>query len=293
MIDDIEETQDEQLEDDQQEDQDAGEDDSKDPEGDIETEDDEIVVTIGDEEIEDDDEPPEGAKEWAIKLRKRFRDKKKEIRELKQQIYEMTSGQREGAAPQAAGDPGPMPTFEECDFDNEKYAEKMQQWKDKFKQHVKKSTEQDVIRQKQDQAWQEKLRHYNHKKKSLKVRDYDDAESNVQDTLSVTQQGMIVQGAENPALLVYALGKNPKLAAELAAITDPISFAFKVAKLETQLKTSKRKAKTKPEKSIRTTGKISGTTDSELSRLRAEAEITHDLSKVNAYKRKLKQRRAG
>ena len=119
----------------------------------------------------------------------------------------------------------------------------------------------------------------------MKVRDYDFAEDVVQDTLSVMQQGMIVQGAENPALLVYALGKNPKKAKELASITDPVKFAFAVAKLETNLKVTSRKASAKPEKKISGTGRPSGSVDNTLDRLRADAEKTGDYSKVFQYKK--------
>ena len=130
-----------------------------------------------------------------------------------------------------------------------------------------------------------KLNSYSKAKTELKVKDFDDAEATVQETLNSTQQGIILQGAENPALLVYALGKNPKKAKELASITDPVKYAFAVAKLETQLKVTNRKAAPPPEKTVRGTGPVSGTVDSQLERLRADAEKTGDYSKVMAYKR--------
>jgi hypothetical protein len=133
--------------------------------------------------------------------------------------------------------------------------------------------------------WERKLESYQGAKASLKVRDFEFAEDVVQDTLSVMQQGMIVQGAENPALVVYALGKNPKKAKEIASITDPVKFAFAVAKLETQLKISNRKAQSSPERKISGTARPSGAVDSTLDRLRAEAEKTGDYSKVFQYKK--------
>ena len=47
---------------------------------------------------------------------------------------------------------------------------------------------------------------------------------------------------------MYALGKNPKKAKELGEITDPVKFAFAVAKLETQLTVTSRKQVPPPEK---------------------------------------------
>ena len=121
------------------------------------------------------------------------------------------------------------------------------------------------------------------------MRDYDEAEATALDTFDVTQQGIVLQGSDNPALLIYAIGKSAKRAKELAAITDPVKFAFAVAKLETQLKVTNRRAATAPERTITTSGgRVSGSIDSQLERLRAEALKTGDLSKVMEYKRRKK-----
>ena len=86
--------------------------------------------------------------------------------------------------------------------------------------------------------------------------------------------------------MIYALGKNPKKAKELAAIADPVKFAFAVAKLEAQLKVTNRKpSPPPPERVISGTGRVSGAVDSTLERLREEAARTGDMSKVVAYRR--------
>jgi hypothetical protein len=95
----------------------------------------------------------------------------------------------------------------------------------------------------------------------------------------------VLQGADNPALVIYALGKNPKKAAELAKIEDPVKFAFAVAKLEKELKVTNRKAAPAPERMVSSTGRVSGAVDSTLERLRAEAEKTGNYTKVLQYKR--------
>jgi hypothetical protein len=108
------------------------------------------------------------------------------------------------------------------------------------------------------------------------------------ETLNVTQQGVVLQGATNPALVVYALGKNPKRAKELAAITDPVRFAFAVAQLEMQLKVTPRTKPPAPERSLPAgTAPVSGGSDTTLERLREEASRTGDMTKVVAYKRQL------
>jgi inosine/xanthosine triphosphate pyrophosphatase family protein len=106
--------------------------------------------------------------------------------------------------------------------------------------------------------------------------------------LNQTQQGIIVQGADDPALLVYALGKNPKKLQELSSISDPVDFAFKLAKLEAQLKVTNKKAPS-PETRVKgaKTGVSSGSSDKVLERLRNEADKTGDYTKVLSYKKKL------
>ena len=96
----------------------------------------------------------------------------------------------------------------------------------------------------------------------------------------------MLQGADNPALVVYALGKNPKKAQELASIKDPVKFAFAVAKLEKDLKVTNRRAAPPPERVVSGTGRVSGAVDSTLERLREEASKSGDMTKVLAYKLK-------
>ena len=120
--------------------------------------------------------------------------------------------------------------------------------------------------------------------------DFDDAESLAQETFNQTQQGVILQGADNPALLVYALGKNPAKAKELAAITDPVKFSFAVAKLETQLKTTPRKPTVAPERTLSGTAPVSGAVSNRLEALKSKAEKSGDFTEYLAAKRAMKKK---
>ena len=97
----------------------------------------------------------------------------------------------------------------------------------------------------------------------------------------------MIQGADDSALLIYALGKNPKKAKELAEITDPVDFAFKVAKLEAQLKVSSKKAP-KPEKRVSggKAGGLGGNVERELERLRDKAMKSGDYTELRIFKKK-------
>jgi hypothetical protein len=247
------------------------------------TEDDEdsegVVISIAGEPPAPEDDEEVRAPEWVRDLRKNYREEKRRAKDLEQKLARLET-QAPGVAPL-----GPKPTLEKADYDTDRYEKELANWYDKKRQHDDREVSVKSEQQAVQREWERKLEGYQSAKAGLKVRDFEFAEDVVQDNLSVMQQGMIVQGADNPALVVYALGKNPKKAKELASITDPVKFAFAVAKLETQLKISNRKAQTSPERKISGTGRPSGAVDSTLDRLRADAEKTGDYSKVFQYKK--------
>ena len=237
---------------------------------------DEVVVSIGEES------PPQEearAPEWVRELRKSNREKERKIRELEAKLNASETETKPATLSK-------KPTLESCDFDSNEYENKLAAWYDEKRQFDAAEAEAEAQRDAEAKAWQDKLDSYEKAKATLKVRDYEDAEAFALDTFDVTQQGIVIQGSDNPALIIYALGKSQKKAKELASITDPVKFAFAVAKLETQLKVTNRKAAAAPERTIASGGgRISGSVDSTLERLREEALKTGDLSKVMAYKR--------
>ena len=253
------------------------------PEAEAEAEPDEVVVTIGDETPA---EEPERAPEWVRELRKSHRELQRKVREYEEQSARVT-------APAAVPTLGAKPKLEDHDYDTDKYETALEAW------YRQKDTVEAARRQAEAQAeaqrkaWQDKLDGYAKAKADLRVKDYDDAEATVQESLNTVQQGVLLQGADNPALVVYALGKNPKKAKELAAITDPVKFAFAVAKMEAQLKVNPAKRPPAPERAITgSSAPISGTVDSTLERLRAEAEKTGDMTKVIRYRNQLREKQA-
>jgi hypothetical protein len=240
----------------------------------------EVIVTIGDEPVpEPQDTAP--APEWVRELRRVNREREREIKELRDKLA------AKEATPPPATDPGKKPTLEDHDYDTEAYERELTSWYDRKRNADAEITRQLQTEQEQQKAWQAKLEGYGKAKAELRVPDYEEAEAVAQATFTVPQQSIIVAGAENPALLIYAMGRSPAKAKELAAITDPVKFTFAVAKLEAQLKVTPRKAPPAPEKQIRSTGgvPVSGAVDSTLERLRDEAAKTGDMTKVIAYKR--------
>ena len=247
------------------------------PEPEATPEPEEVTVTIGSDPAED-EEDDRTARPWVRELRKTNRENKQRIRELEAQL--------QSTAP--ANKPlelGAKPTLEAHDYDVDKFEQSLASWFDRKRAIDEAQARQQAQAQHQQQAWNSKLDEYNTARAALKVQDFADAEDVVQELFSVTQQGIVLQGADNPALVVYALGKNPKKGRELAAITDPVKFAFAVAKIEKEMKVNPKKSAPPPEKVPTGTGRASGAVDSTLERLRAAAEKTGDYTKVAAYKR--------
>lgn len=244
---------------------------------------DQVVVTIGEESppAEEDNVAPQ----WVKDLRKSNREQAKRLREQEQEITRLKGA----TAPQVVV-VGTKPTLESCDYDSDKFERELEAF------HARKRQADDDNRKKEDEskaskaAWDARMQAYENSKTELKgkVSDFEDAEEIVKSTLSQTQQGIILHGAKDSALVVLGLGMNPKKLQELAVLKDPVQFAFAVSKLEDQLKVTKRNGPPPPDKSVRGTGRVTGSVDNELERLRAEAEKTGDMTKVMAYRRKQK-----
>jgi hypothetical protein len=244
--------------------------------------DEQVVVTIG-EEAPPSDEEDADAPGLVNKLRKLNREKERELRELRAKVA------TPAASPPAEIAKVEKPTLAGCDYDEDAYESKLTAWHEN-QAKLKAAEEEKANRQKAEQdAWQAKLATHSKAKAALKVSDYEDAEATAAEVLSVTQQSIIVSGADNSAVVIYALGKNPAKAKELASIKDPVKFAFAIAKLESQLKVTPRKAPPPPERQVRGNVAVAGGGDQTLERLRAEAEKTGDLSKVLAYKNQKKR----
>lgn len=238
--------------------------------------DDEVVVSIGEEAP-----PPEEttrAPEWVRELRKADREKARRIKELEAKLNAAAATEIKPVAL------GAKPKLEDHDYDTEKFEAALADWYERKRVADQQIEQQRQAEKAQQDAWQARLEGYGKARAELKVRDFEDAEATAQEVLDVTQQGIVVQGADNPALVIYALGKNPKKAKEIAGIKDPVKFAFAVAKLEKELKVTNRKAAPPPERTIQGTGRVSGAVDSTLERLREEAARTGNMTKVIQYK---------
>ena len=237
---------------------------------------DEVIVSIGEEAP-----PPEEqthAPEWVRELRKTNRELQRQNRELQGKLQSTAQTETKPVVL------GKKPSLEEHDYDADKFEAALADWFERKRQADEAAAKQEAEVMNQQKAWQAKLDGYGKAKAELRVKDFEDAEAVAQELFNITQQGVVLQGADNPALVIYALGKNPKKAKELSDIKDPVKFAFAVAKLEKELKVTNRKAAPPPERIVSGTGRVSGAVDSTLERLREEAARTGNMTKVVQYK---------
>lgn len=243
-----------------------------------------LIVQIGDEEPEGEVSEDEVAKApaWVQELRKRDRDAQREKREMQRRIKELEAA---SAPVNDAPKLGVKPTLESCDYDESAFETALETWyQDKAKVEAAQRQAEEQTRATQ-QAWEAKVASYQEAKKALPVDDFEEAEAFIQDTFDATQQGLLIKVAKDAPTLVYALGKNPKKAAELAQIKDYADFVAEAVRLEMSVKAT-RKPATSPERAVSVpTGTGVASTDNHLDRLRDEAAKTGDYSKVIAYKK--------
>jgi len=262
---------------------------------DQENEDGPVSITLGDasppgaaDEEEADDE---SAPAWVKEVRQTNRELNRKLRE-----QELELKQLKAPKPQQQPDLpviGAKPTLESSDYDEEAFEAALTKWHDdkrKVEDHKAKIQREQQERETENQKV---LQSYQESAAKLKVPDFKDAEQLVSITLSDVQKALILEGAANPATLVYALGNAPEKLKELAAITNPLKFTIAFAKLEEKVKVTKRTDKPAPESGIPRSGgtsRVNGV-DKELERLEAEAERTGDRTKIQAYKRSLRDKK--
>ena len=246
----------------------------------------EVVVTLGDEPPPAEEEDTASAPQWLKDLRKKNREMVRALREKDAELSRLKGG---SAAQPDAPVLGPKPTLASCDFDEAAYEQKLDEWHTTKRTVDEQARKQEEAKRAQQAAWEKKLAAFDEAKAKLRVPDFDEADAVVDDTLSVVQRGILIDCAKDPAALKYALGKNPAKLKELAAIENPAHYTWALSQLETKLKVEPRRAAPPPDRVVRGSGSLAGTTDKTLDALRAEADKTGDRSKVAKYLRDKQQ----
>jgi len=247
----------------------------------------ETLITIGDEPLPT--APEAAAPQWVRDLRKSHREQQRRIRELEDQVRGKAPGD-----PAAPVQLGKKPTLEEFDYDADKFETALAGWFDRKRQADDQAAAASRAEAEAKAEWDSQVDRYGKMRDSLRMSDYDEVEAAVGEKLTAVQMGLLIDVCENPALTLYAAGKSPAKLAELAAITKPARFIAALVRFEATVKTNRRTSTVPaPERTVSGTAPKSGSVDSTLERLRAEADRTGDMTKVIAYKRQLRERKAG
>lgn len=238
-----------------------------------------IEITIGEES------PPQesiaAAPQWVKDLRKEHKELKRQKEELEARLNKSVSVPTVLKEPELS-DP-------DIDYDPVLFKRSHAEWLRQQFLLEQQESKQKAAQESQANEWKSKLDKFENEKASLSVPDMEDAQEVVESILNVNQQGLILHVCESPAKVVYALGKNPAKAKELAAIQDPLKQAYMLQKLESSISVKPRKPVTQPEKVLTgTSAVVLGGHEKQLEQLRAEAERTGDYTKVAEFRKKMK-----
>ena len=251
------------------------------------SEDEEFVITVGDEDPEPSDEDDFSGKPaptWVKDLRKKEREARKRIKELEAQVQQAKPAEKPIEV-------GAKPKLADFDYDEDQFESAVEQWHERKRKVEQQQASKQAEEEQAQQAWQTKMQSYEERRQTVaaKVRDFEEVEEAAKDKLTPTQQGILIHAAENPELIMYHLGKHPNKAKELAEITDPIQFAFAAAKLDSQMKIQTRKPSTQPERKPSGSAGLAGAVDQKLAQLEAKAAKTGDRTELIKYKKSLQK----
>lgn len=249
-----------------------------------EDQDGQVVVTIGEEAPPTDQEDEAKKSGFVNDLRKRYRELERENRQLKEAQTQIQPAQ--------ATELGMKPTLDEVNYDTDEYEKRLADWYQKKWQLDEKAARAKLEQEQANAAFSQRVAFYNEKKAKLqgKVSNYEDAEYEVVRDFDKTQQGLLIDCSKDPALMAYALGKNPAKRKELASIKSYQKFAYELGALETQLKVTPKRSAPPPEGRVKSGSASFGGGDAKLEALRKQSEKTGDITPVVEYKRALRKK---
>lgn len=258
------------LEDSQDDEQDA---DGEEIESEDDSDDDALEFSFDDDGDSSDPFKGQEAPEWVKKVREENRELKRQLKQRESQQFEQQVLREK-------------PTLDDHDYDSDAFEQDYAQW----------LTEKQQV-DAQVHAERQKYEQYHERYKAdvdaikAKAPDYDEVELSVVDVLSEQKQGLLQMLVDNPAKVVYALGKNSPAQLERLSKLDDIQFAKQIVLMEMQMSSkTKSRNQNKPKPKTHELEGAAGGADTRLAKLEAEADRTGDRSKVAAYKKQMKSK---
>lgn len=258
------------IEDGQDDEQDA---DGEESESQDDSADDALDFSFDDDGDSSDPFKGQEAPEWVKKVREENRELKRQLKQRESQQFEQQVLREK-------------PTLDDHDYDSDAFEQDYAQWLQE-KQQV------DAQVHAERQKYQQYHERYKADVDAIKAKapDYDEVELSVVDVLSEQKQGLLQMLVDNPAKVVYALGKNSPAQLERLSKLDDIQFAKQIVLMEMQMSSkTKSRNQNKPKPKTHELEGAAGGADTRLAKLEAEADRTGDRSKVAAYKKQLKSK---
>ena len=262
-------------------------------EGEPDEADDDLVITLEGQGLGDgEEEIPDGASPKASAAFAKMRAEKKR---LERENRELKARQEESAARAQLAQPieplGEEPTLESCDFDAETYASKLKTYLCKKAEHDARKAEVESQQRKQQEQWQQRLNAYRQEAAKLKRDDFDDAEAAVMASFSAVQQGLLLK-LDNPAPVIYVLGKNPARRKALEGLSDPIDFFKEAMKLAGNVKVERKSPPPPTDAPVRGRTNGAAIASQTIDGLREQARRTGDFTAYLQAKRAAADRKA-
>ena len=202
------------IEDSQDDEQDA---DGEESESEDDSTDDLVEFSFDDDGDSSDPFKGQEAPEWVKKVREENRELKRQLKQRESQQFEQQVLREK-------------PTLDDHDYDSDAFEQDYAQWLSE-KQQV------DAQVHAERQKYQQYHERYKADVDAIKAKapDYDEVELSVVDVLSEQKQGLLQMLVDNPAKVVYALGKNSPAQLERLSKLDDIQFAKQIVLMEMQM----------------------------------------------------------
>lgn len=244
----------------------------------------ELVVSIEGEDVEpapedvSDEELGEAGKRALKAAREAQKETARKLREKEARLAELEA-QLTPAEPELK-----RPTMEDCGFNDEIYAERMADY-------VVKNREVEAEKQKEAERQKADVDAYNAKRDRYyaergKVGIDDETEARVVSRFTQDQQAALMDASKDPAKVIAALSKTPKVLEELSGIKAIHKFTYRLAEIEGKITVT---TKAPPPPESRVTGgaiKVEAIGGANLEKLLAQARNTGDYSAYYEAKRK-------
>jgi hypothetical protein len=248
----------------------------------------EIVVTL-DQPQEEPEEGQHKGKSLPNELRRLLRQEQKEKKRIADELERLKGGgQQSNTLPEKPTLENPGTGNSDDSYDAEVFQRELDKWYAKKSVYDREQDRQRAIQEEANKEWQSVQETYTKGKARFAQDKMQEAEDEVVSILSPARQAMLLDVADDSALLAYALGTNPETLRKVASIKSDAKFIKELAKIEMNIKPQQKKAAPPPERTISGSGRTPGASASNLNALYEKAQKTGDYTAYYAAKHKAK-----